>query len=356
MIVDRVYWGWILMARRAIRESQPLVSVIMSVYNGEDHISESIASVLSQRYGNFELIVIDDGSTDRTVQIVGSFLDPRVRLMAHAENRKLAICLNEGVSAARGRYVARLDADDVCHPLRLVRQVRYMERHPEVAVLGGSALVGGDGRGLLRYPIRHGAIKTRLLFENAMCHPTIMFRKESIPQWYEPTVLAGQDYELWVRLVWVVGFANLRSPLITYRMHGGQTAKTLAAEQLAAANGARKSMVSSLLECTVEEWELYLDGCGRKHGMSRERLLDLERLLSSMAVRNRRLGIFDERLLSRYSYDLMGNQVCESLRAGLLRPRNVVGDLLIRYLVLRPRCWVHLWRWWRGRKMRARMG
>lgn len=123
----------------------PVVSVVMSVYNGGPFLTEAIGSILSQSYADFECIIIDDGSTDNSADIIASHRDRRFRVITHAENAGLAARLNEGVAAASGRYVARMDADDISLPDRFARQVEFMQAHPHVGACGTWVEVAGEG-------------------------------------------------------------------------------------------------------------------------------------------------------------------------------------------------------------------
>jgi len=319
-------------------ESTALVSVVMAAYNAEAFITEAIESVLSQHHSNVELIVIDDGSTDRTNEIISSYIDSRVRLVTHSENMRLAFSLNEGVKLARGQYVARLDADDVCHPARLVKQVRYLERHPEVTVLGGDAVVIGRARGRLRYPRRHEEIKASLLFQNAMNHPTVMFRKDAVPEWYDARVVAGQDYELWARLVWLVKFANLPTPAIGYRFHEGQTSKKLGAHQVATARSARRAMASKLAGSWSDtDWDLYLRGCECVVALELQELSAFEGLLRRLREGNQISQTFAQDELRRAAIDVLARNVGLSLATSTVGLLQLVRSGLLYPVIRRPR-------------------
>lgn len=203
----------------------PKVSVILPVYNGERFVRESIESVLGQTFTDFELIIINDGSTDGTGEILNSFTDPRIVLIER-ENRGLVDTLNEGLSFAHGEYVARIDADDVMLPERLAKQVAYLDEHPKVAVLGGWAeIINGAGEviGSYKYPpTGKGGLRAYILKHNPLIHPTVMYRRDAILR------VGGyrqyrhiEDYELWTRVLAKYRGANLPEIIIKYRVHGG---------------------------------------------------------------------------------------------------------------------------------------
>ena len=152
------------------------VSVVMSVYNGGPFLGQAIESILGQSHSDFEFIVIDDGSSDDSADTIASYRDARLRVVRHTENAGLATRLNEGFALASGRYIARMDADDVSLPNRLARQIKFMKAHAYVGACGTWVDVAGDGvNQRWEYPASHKAIHARLLFDCAMAHPTVMF-------------------------------------------------------------------------------------------------------------------------------------------------------------------------------------
>ena len=118
------------------------VTVVLPVFNAQDYIEAAVKSVLDQTYRDFELLIIDDGSNDRSASIVSSFCDPRITFVRHNTNLRLIATLNEALSKANGEYIARMDADDVCHPERLQRQVEFLDSHPDVGVVGCARKLG----------------------------------------------------------------------------------------------------------------------------------------------------------------------------------------------------------------------
>lgn len=208
---------------------QPMVTVLMPVYNAARYLREALESVLSQTYRDFELLVIDDASTDASADLVGSFHDPRIRLLRNDSNLGVARTLNRGAQLARGRYLARMDADDVCLPERLKRQVEYLELHPEVEVLGTRVeLIGADGGEIGvwqadREAVTAEEIRSRLPQGNCLAHPSVMMRRELLlchP--YHEKVPYAQDYELWLRLAaHGCRIEKLDQVLLRHRVHQG---------------------------------------------------------------------------------------------------------------------------------------
>lgn len=186
---------------------KPTVSVLMSVYNGERCVPEAIESILHQTFPDFEFIVIDDGSTDSTWQVLTAYAaqDSRIMLVRNGRNVGLTRSLNRGLALAEGKYVARQDADDVSLPERLSCQIRFLEEHPEVGAVGSAVkLIDAKGRAYLDVysPIDHETLCASLLFDNDLCHTTLVVRSRLLRTLggYDPDLPYAQDYDLWWRL------------------------------------------------------------------------------------------------------------------------------------------------------------
>ena len=205
--------------------SPPIISVVMSVYNGQAFLAEAVESILGQTFRDFEFIVIDDGSTDRTEKILATYAsrDGRLRVFRQ-ENRGRTESLNIGIGLAEGTYIARMDADDVSLPHRLQLQVEFMERHPEVCLLSASyERINKQGRLLDRVPVPllDDEIRSMMLHKNAMCHPAVMMRKEVVIACggYRKVFSESEDYDLWLRMSERSQLANLEEPVLQYRVH-----------------------------------------------------------------------------------------------------------------------------------------
>jgi glycosyltransferase involved in cell wall biosynthesis len=202
--------------------SKPLISVILSVYNGEKYLAEAIDSILNQTYKNFEFIIINDGSTDRSLEIVKSYSDERMVLISR-ENRGLVESLNEGIEKAKGRYIARMDADDISLETRFEEQMTFMEADKGIGVCGTAIIGFGEGmkEHVSTYEIHNSRLQTELLFSSVFAHPTVMIRREILLKHelkYEKESLHAEDFALWVRLAQYTKLANLKKPLLKYRI------------------------------------------------------------------------------------------------------------------------------------------
>ncbi len=200
---------------------RPLVSIGMSLFNCEKTLDLTIASILTQCYGDWELIAIDDGSKDRTLSLLESLRDNRVRVIADGNNLGLPARLNQAVSLARGKYFARMDGDDVMYPDRLEKQVAYLETHPEVDLLGGGMVVfRGDGiaYGCRMVAAEHDRICSHPWSGFEMAHPTWMGRTEWFRQNpYREDAYRMEDKDLLFRTCQKSRFANLPDVVLGYR-------------------------------------------------------------------------------------------------------------------------------------------
>lgn len=206
----------------------PKVSVLMSVFNGETFLSQAIESILNQTFREFEFVIVNDGSTDRTGQMLDDYArrDSRVRIVTHA-NRGRAESLNRGLELCGGRYIARMDADDISLPCRLEEQVDYLELHPAVGLLGGSFEIidtAGNVLEMIRCPLDDAEIRSHMLVSNPMCHPAVVMRKDVAVAsgGYRRPLLDADDYDLWLRMAERCVLANLDTAVVRYRIHSGQ--------------------------------------------------------------------------------------------------------------------------------------
>lgn len=201
---------------------QPLISIIMGVYNCEKTVRQSVESIRSQTYSNWEFIICDDCSTDDTLSILRELrkMDDRIHIIRNRRNLRLAASLNHCLKKSGGKYIARMDADDECFPDRIEKQVYFLEKHPEYAVVGTTQYVFND-RGF-KYIQGRPKIpgKQTLVMDVPFAHPTIMMRKEVYDalDGYDEKMFRSEDLELWFRF-YAKGYKgyNIQEPLYKYR-------------------------------------------------------------------------------------------------------------------------------------------
>ena len=246
----------------------PKISLIMSVYNGESYLSEAIESVLSQTFEDFELIVINDCSTDGTGEILNRYSqqDSRVKVYTNEENLRLPSSLNKAMSYAQGKYIARMDADDICLPERLEKQYKFMEENPDIALSSckfmtlknGIVSSGGCGGKNDR-----DSIKALLLVTNPILHPGIIAKADIIKKLgYDKEFTCTEDMELWTRFV-MEGYNVEIMPdyLMIYRLHDKQITETTLEKQHKEVVSVQKRYFAKFLDVMNDELEeFYISG------------------------------------------------------------------------------------------------
>lgn len=209
-----------------------LISVIMSNYNTpEEYLRQAIESILNQTYPNFEFIIIDDCSTDNSLEIIESYTDKRIKIIRNEQNLGITKSLNKGLAVAVGEFVARMDADDIALPERFEKQVAFLNSHTEHIVCGtGVELIGEwekkhSNKYLCRTIPDKEQFRINLLFGNCpnIVHPTAMFNHTMLKKYgitYNENYPLAQDYRMWVSCSEVAECANLPETLLNYRVHG----------------------------------------------------------------------------------------------------------------------------------------
>lgn len=207
--------------------SAPAISILLPAYNCSLYIAQTIDSLLGQTFTDFELLIINDGSTDGTEQVILSYKDTRIRYLKNEGNKGLVFTLNRGIQEAAGTYIARMDADDIAMPTRLQLQKQWLDEHPNTAAIACTIrFIDGKGKeqGMWEEDedtCSYQAIKKMLPRENCIAHPTIMIRKEiALAYPYDPMQLHCEDYDLWLRIL-ADGLVieKLPQPLLLYRNH-----------------------------------------------------------------------------------------------------------------------------------------
>ena len=207
-----------------LRMKNSLVSINMIVYNAEKYIKEAIESILFQKYQDFELIIIDDASTDSSIAKINQFNDKRIKIIKNSINKGIPFSRNLAIKHSKGKYIAILDADDICLPDRIVKQVQFLDQNLEYSLVGGLVRVIGSnvGRVELKNIGIHSSeeIKIKLLFKNCFSHSALMYRKEIIEQYkFNPNFSVCEDYDLIVRIASDCKIMKINDIVSLYRLH-----------------------------------------------------------------------------------------------------------------------------------------
>ena len=224
----------------------------MPVYNGEQYLQEAVNSILGQTFHDFELIVINDGSTDKTAEILNSYADDRLHIINQPANLKICKSLNAGIGLACGEYIARMDADDISLPERFARQVAYLDNHPRIGVLGGWARkITEEGRilGEMKNHTRPDCVRWALCFGCPLAHPSVMMRANIVKAagGYSDAFLFAEDYDLWRRLSSRTEIVNLAEFVLLHRQHSENVSKKHKAQQLAASRATRELVLAEYI-------------------------------------------------------------------------------------------------------------
>ena len=222
----------------------------MSVYNGEQYLSQAIDSILAQTYRNFEFVIYDDCSTDGTSSIIKQYSDPRIIYRRNSSNMGLTWNLHDGVSRSRGQFIVRIDADDIAYPNRLEKQLRWMVKHPDITIVGTPVNYfkenPGDGSVALQ-PSDNDTIKAKLLISFTLMHPSIMIRKEDLEKNninYNIDFRYSQDHALYLDCIrYGLKFANMAEPLLYMRFHSSSISCHNHFEQQKCSKAARKKFI-----------------------------------------------------------------------------------------------------------------
>lgn len=197
----------------------PIVTVAIPVFNCEKYISKSVASVLNQTFKDFELIIYDDGSKDKTLQLIKEIKDPRIKIYRDGQNKGIAVRLNQMIDLAQGKYFVRMDGDDIMFPDRLEKQLSYLNNSQQIDVLGSTAIIIDESdRVIGRRSVAIPANPDALYFNSRFIHPTVIGKTEWFKKWkYDNNMSGCEDMELWIRSGKYSVFADYPEPLLFYR-------------------------------------------------------------------------------------------------------------------------------------------
>ena len=282
----------------------PLISVILPVYNAENYVATAIESILAQTYTDFELLIFNDGSSDRSKEIIRGYNDPRIKLFDDSMNAGLVARLNMGIELATGKYIARMDADDVALTTRFKKQVDFLESNPEIGVCGAwiYELATPDMyERVYKYVETHEEICVKLLRQNSFAHPAVMMRRSVLMDHgirYEQEYFPSEDFRLWTRLMQFTRFYNIPQTLLYYRVHPNQTSTLELPNKKS--TGIKIQLISELLGGLTENEEaLYVDIVMQKYRNDSSYLSDLFTFLNKIIKRNKIKKLYDRTLLAK---------------------------------------------------------
>lgn len=294
----------------------PVVSIIMPVYNVEKYVTEAIDSILSQTYTDFELIILDDCSTDNSVAEIKKFKDPRIVVHCNLKNIGLAENLNTGLRLAKGKYIARMDGDDISLPERLKVQVTYLENHPDIDLCSCALEMFGTDHQVWIRDTDPEQVKITMLFFSPVLHATSVWRKESFSKnnlYYNQDAFPAEDYDLWSRAVFLCKLVNISEVMYKYRIHGIQVTKT---DDRAAEKSREiqlKYILKALPSLSVESANDFIANFIHNDGTDLNGLKDMKLLLWAFLNENSKNPFFNHQKLKKRLGHYYQNRVYEYL-------------------------------------------
>lgn len=289
----------------------PLISVIMPVYNSQTYLHESISSILSQTFEDFEFIIINDGSVDDSVDIISKFQDDRIRLINNKTNKGNYWARNIGFDKAEGKYYCIMDSDDISISNRLEVQFDYMEKNPEVGICGSLVRFLPSDK-ILNRPLSHEEIKISFIKNNYCTHPSLMIRGLLVKEYnlrYNEDYLYSADYDLVSRILARFKVVNLPNVLLKYRLHGSQISQKFQLKQKMYADRIRIKQLSNF-DITPNEFEkqLHLQLVTQKYIDNVNNIRELQHWANFLLKQNEKTGYYNSILLANFLRNLLKNR------------------------------------------------
>ncbi len=308
----------------------PAITVLMPVYNGEKYLREAIDSILTQTFTNFEFLIINDGSTDSSEQIILSYTDPRIRYVKNEANLKLIASLNKGFTLAAGKYVIRTDADDVNHAERLQLQYNFMEQHPDVGLLGTGFETFGENlpTKTVIYSPDHNTICLKHLYQIHLSHGTSIFRMEVVRKnklFFDPAYAHAEDYELWTRFSAVSKLANIPQVLYRVRHHEHEVSRLHSNVQQQNSLRVRQNQFKKL-GCPLSEEgiSLFTKIAQHEYTCGTQYIEQAQKLLEELTRANDQTGFIDRQFfkqsMATYWFNIANN--CTTLGVPVVKQFN----------------------------------
>ena len=284
------------------------ISVVMPVFNGEKYLKEAIDSILNQTFTDFEFIIINDCSTDKSLDIIQSYKDKRIKIINNKINLQIAESLNKGIRIAKGKYIARMDADDIALTNRLKVQYEFMEKNKDVGLCGSSVIVFNEESTYIhRCPTYYDEIKVLQLFNSTFCHPSVMIRKDILTKYnlsYEKEYEGMEDYQLWLNMSEYTKLANISEPLLRYRKHNEQVTNKMNSNQYEKAKELRGKLLRKIDKSfTDEDILLFFEYCQNTIKYDEEKILNLFKLFKRILIANKKRNIYNHRYLKKVISD-----------------------------------------------------
>lgn len=323
--------------RDEIMKNSPLISVIMSVYNEEQYVENAVRSILNQTVQNFEIIIYDDCSTDATADLIEAIGDERIKLYRNSDNCGLTQNLNKGLQEATGKYIARMDGDDVSLPDRFEKQVKYLEQHPQIMLI--SCWTQNFGESHLQGKLRESSdeLKVRMLIRPVFAHPGFMMRKELIDNGYryDETFRTAQDYDLASRVAEKYEIGIVQEILLYYRVHKKQVSSLAGSEQFSNADRVRERLWRKGGVLLSAEEKKALQSWAKEERLdSITQYVDMNNLIIKILEANKTSNVYRQDILERTLNRLLYIWVIRSRKLSYLLAFPLVCGYRLKSMVL----------------------
>ncbi len=283
---------------------QPLISVILPAYNAGPYIADAVNSILNQTFTNFELIIVNDCATDNTEEEILKFTDPRIRYYKNEENKGLVYTLNKLITLAKGKYLARMDADDISINTRFEKQINYLEQNPEVGIVSCAFQNFGNSNETVYYKQHNNDIKLNLLYKTEVCHAAALIRTSlatSHTPFYNSKYVHAEDYELWARMTLHTQFYNLQEVLYKVRIVSTSVSRVYTNIQQENAYAVIRYLFNRFnITLTDNELNTWLQFCYANFDLNSAEIKLLDGLLNALVQNNKTVHYIDQTYLEQY--------------------------------------------------------
>ena len=300
---------------------KPLISVVMSVYNDELYLKQSLDSIFAQTIQDFEVIIVDDASSDRTVEIINAYEDDRIRLYRNEENQGLTKNLNRGLSMVRGTYIARMDGDDICYPERFEKQIEWLEKHPDFMLISCRTKMFGEENLISVIQGTPEQLQAMMLIRPVLAHPGFMMRRELLDAGfeYDESYRSAQDYNFAVRVAKQFKIGITPQILLNYRVHKKQISSKKGSEQSANADRVRYMQLEWLgVTLDKQQEKIYRAWAQEAVGYGIDEYRSAKELIGLLARQNEEKKIYDQKALVKESKRLLFQWVIRSKSGKML--------------------------------------
>lgn len=283
----------------------PEISVIIPVFNAAPFLKESIESILNQTFSDFELIILNDKSTDESLEIIKKFQsqDNRIIIIDKAQNTGPANLRNEGINAAKGNFIALMDADDISLPTRFEKQITVLKNNPEIGVCGTwFTFFGSEKNKIIKHSVNKDAIKVSFLHSCNIGNPTVMFKKEVLADLkFDNDYVPVEDYDLWSRLLAKTSFYNIPESLLNYRQHNNNISKTKIDNVNRSVKKVKINQLHNLdIDAADLKIEFYLNSVSLKKGLSPEEIIKTINASKFLLSQNKKLEYYNQDLFEKH--------------------------------------------------------